>query len=575
MIKGIIFDFNRTLYLPEINKIPEKTVQLLNKLKNEGFGMALLAKKEKNRNKLIEKVSFFFIIIKQVNKKSEKDFIYILDKLNFKKKEAIVIGDRIKSEIKIANKAGIKTIWYRNGKFKDELPNNKYEYPNYTITEIEELPKLLNRLNLRQNIMELQLPKGTKDIPVEKKIIKNKVVNALNKVFEIYGYSPLETPILERYETLAGKYAGGSEILKEMFKLKDQGKRVLGLRYDLTVPFARYIAMNPNIKMPFKRYQIGQVFRDGPIKLGRYREFWQCDVDVVGVMEMSAEAELLALTKDCFQKMGLDVIIKINNRKLLNGILISLGIKNIEDVILTIDKIEKIPLSDFKKELRKKKSKENQIKEIIKIFKENEIDSIKGKIDNEEGRQGIKEIKKLQEFLKILEVNAKIDISLARGLSYYTGTVFEVFLKDSEIKGSVAAGGRYDKMIGNFIGKGEYPAVGISFGLDVVCDAIKKTEKLTVADVYIIPIRNLDKCFKIAKVLRKSDIKVDIDLMEKGLSKNLEYANVKKIPYVLICGPDELNQNKVKLKDMITGKEELISLKDIVDKLKDLVKYDL
>ena len=162
MIKGIIFDFNRTLYLPEINKIPEKTVQLLNKLKSEGFRMALLAKKEKNRNKLIEKVSSFFFLIKQVSKKSNKEFINILKKMNLKKKEAIVIGDRIKSEIKIANKAGIKTIWYRNGKFKDELPNSKYEYPNYTITEIEELPKLLNRLNLRKKYHGSSISKRNK-----------------------------------------------------------------------------------------------------------------------------------------------------------------------------------------------------------------------------------------------------------------------------------------------------------------------------------------------------------------------------------------------------------------------------
>ena len=419
--------------------------------------------------------------------------------------------------------------------------------------------------------MKLQLAKGTKDIPVEKKIIKNKVVNTLKRAFEVYGYSPLETPILERYETLSGKFAGGSEILKETFKLKDQGKRLLGLRYDLTVPFSRYIAMNPGIKMPFKRYQIGQVFRDGPIKLGRYREFWQCDVDIVGVKQVSAESELLALTKDCFNRLGLNVIIKINNRKLLNGILNSLDIKKIEDVILTIDKIEKIPLKDFKKEL-KTKCNDKQVKEIIKIFKENKIDSIKGKIDNEEGRQGIREIKKLQMYLTILGVDAKIDISLARGLSYYTGTVFEVFLKDSKINSSVAAGGRYDKMISQFMGKDDYPAVGISFGLDVICDVIKQKEKLTVADVYIIPIRNLDKCLVIARKLRKSNIKTDIDLLEKGLSRNLEYANVKKIPYVLICGPDELKQDKVKLKDMTTGKEELININEIVDELKELIK---
>ena len=174
--------------------------------------------------------------------------------------------------------------------------------------------------------MELQNAKGTKDIPPEEKIIKQKIVDTLKEVFELYGFNPIETPLLERYETIAAKYAGGAEILKETFKLKDQGKRELALRYDLTVPFSRFVGMNPNLKMPFKRYQIGRVFRDGPIKLGRYREFWQCDVDVVGTKSMKADAECLSIAKEAFKRLNLNVIIKVNNRKILDSMLEYAGV---------------------------------------------------------------------------------------------------------------------------------------------------------------------------------------------------------------------------------------------------------
>ncbi|MBI1968963.1 ATP phosphoribosyltransferase regulatory subunit, partial [Candidatus Woesearchaeota archaeon] len=176
--------------------------------------------------------------------------------------------------------------------------------------------------------MELQTAKGVRDIPPEEKLLKNQVVRTIQAVFELYGFQPLETPILERYETLTAKFAAGeaSDALKETFKLKDQGDRDLGLRFDLTVPLARYIAMNPMLKLPFKRYELGPVFRDGPIKLGRYREFWQCDADIIGASSLLAEAELLALVQTVFNKLQLDVVIKVNNRKILNGLLEQSGI---------------------------------------------------------------------------------------------------------------------------------------------------------------------------------------------------------------------------------------------------------
>ena len=175
--------------------------------------------------------------------------------------------------------------------------------------------------------MELQLPKGTRDFAPEEKIARDKVVNILKDVFELYGFAPLETPVIERFDVLSSKYAGGAEILKETFKLKDQGNRELGLRYDLTVPMCRFVGMNPNIKMPFKRYQIGEVFRDGPIASARYRQFTQCDVDVVSSSSMATDAEIVSLIYAAFKKLDFEVTIKVNNRKLLNDILDYCGIE--------------------------------------------------------------------------------------------------------------------------------------------------------------------------------------------------------------------------------------------------------
>ncbi|MBW2976174.1 histidine--tRNA ligase [Candidatus Woesearchaeota archaeon] len=419
--------------------------------------------------------------------------------------------------------------------------------------------------------MTLQLPKGTRDFSPEEAIAKDKIVNALKEVFELYGYSPLETPAFERYDILASKYAGGEEILKEAFKFKDQGKRDLGLRYDLTVPLARYIGTNPNIKMPFKRYQIGEVFRDGPVEKARYRQFTQCDADIVGIKNMTAEAEIIALAQRAFKKLGFDSTIKINNRKLLNGLLLKIGVKKekLETAILSIDKLEKFGLDTVKKELREKKISNETVANIVKIInitgsnneKISKIKKITGK------SEGIEEIEELLSLLGILNVNAELDISLARGLSYYTGTVIEVYLKNSKVKTAVCAGGRYDKMIGSFLRNLDYPAVGISFGLDRIYDAYAekaKEAKKTVAKVFIIPINTLKESLKIAEELRNENVKADIDLAGKGPSKNLQYASRMGIPYVIFIGEEELKQNKVKLRDMKTGKEQLMDAGELV-----------
>jgi histidyl-tRNA synthetase len=417
----------------------------------------------------------------------------------------------------------------------------------------------------------MALPKGTRDLSQGEAIVRNKIVNTLKKVFELYGYSPLETPIFEKYDILASKYAGGAEILKETFKLKDQGKRDLGLRYDLTVPMCRFVGMNQNIKLPFKRYAIGEVFRDGPVEKARYRQFTQCDVDVVGIKGMQADSEIIALSQRVFKRLDFELVIKVNNRKLLNDLLENAGVKKdkLETVILSIDKLDKFGLEAVEKELKQKNIDGTTIKNIKKIINiqgsnKDKIDKIK-KISN--NSEGINEIEELISLLDILKVNIDFDVSLARGLSYYTGTIIEVYLKNSSVKSSVCAGGRYDKIIGSFIGKGDYPAVGISFGLDRIYDAYiekSKSEQKTVTKVYIVPLGTFNESLKIAEELRNENVEVDIDLAGKGPSKNLQYANSLGIPYVLFVGNEELKQGKVKLKDMKSGKEQMMNAEELV-----------
>ncbi len=419
---------------------------------------------------------------------------------------------------------------------------------------------------------ELQRARGTRDVLPENQIIRTKIISILKETFELFGYSPLETPVIERFEVLSSKYAGGAEILKETFKLKDQGGRDLALRYDLTVPLARLVGMNPQLKMPFKRYQIGEVFRDGPVSLGRYRQFMQCDVDIIGCKDMAADAECINIAAVAFKELGLTIEIRISNRKILNALLEKAGIEENkkDEVILSIDKLEKFGKETVIDELKEKNISEKTINELIQILtiqgkNEEKLDKIKELIPDNEG---LKEIEELMNYLKILDINFIFDVSLARGLSYYTGTIFETFIKASKIKTAVCSGGRWDKMIGEFLGRGDYPAVGISFGLDRIFDAYLEKNPIkqkTVTKIFIIPIGTLKRSLKIAKKLREVKIKVDIDLTGRGPSKNLNYANSLGIPYVLFIGENELKENKVKLKNMDAGEENLFSIEEVID----------
>lgn len=418
--------------------------------------------------------------------------------------------------------------------------------------------------------MKLERARGTRDFSFGEALQRQQIVRTLRQVFELYGYNPLETPVIERFDTLASKYAGGDEILKETFKLADQGGRDLGLRYDLTVPMCRFIATNPNLKMPFKRYQIGEVFRDGPLKIGRYREFAQCDVDAVGIKSMAADAEMVEIAQDVFKQLQLNVTIKVNNRKLLNGIIAAAGIKaeKAETTILTLDKLEKLGQQAVEKELAEKGVPAAAIKQLMALVatkgsSSDKIRKLETEIGSGEGKEGIEELRQL---LKSVEdqANVEFDPSLARGLSYYTGTVFEAFLKGSEITSAVAAGGRYDRMIGSFVGSGrEYPAVGISFGLDIIEDAIRiagKEKKKTTTIAYVIPIKAVAEAKKIANQLRKKGINTDIDMNNRDIKKNLEYAAAVGIPYAILIGEKEVKSGKITLRDMKTGKEETVTL---------------
>jgi len=421
----------------------------------------------------------------------------------------------------------------------------------------------------------LQLAKGVRDFLPEKKIAREKIVTILKNVFEIFGYSPIETPILERFSLFSYKYIQGeeSDVLKEAFKLQDNGKRKLILRTELTPSLARFIGMNQNLKMPFKRYQIGQVFRDGPIKLGRYREFWQCDVDVVGIKNEIIDAEIIELALEVFKKLNLEIEIKINSRKILNAILNQVKIPEaIQDqVIISIDKLNKISENEVKEELKKKNlsiENINKILELINIKGKNnqeKINSLKKILVNQEG---LLEIEKTLSYLDDKE-NVIFLPNLARGLAYYTGNVFEIFLKDkNKINCSLAGGGRYDKMIGNFLNsQKEIPAIGISFGLETIFDALeilKKENKKTVVDILFIPLgeQNIKSGLKIIKKLRNKGYKIDMDYLFRSLSKALQYANDMGIEKVLIFGDDERKNNEICLKNMKTGKQENIKIID-------------
>lgn len=419
---------------------------------------------------------------------------------------------------------------------------------------------------------ELKNVKGTADFLPEEQIVRNQIINELKTTFELYGYLPLETPILCYYDLLASKYAGGSEILKEVYKLKDQGNRDLGLRYDLTVPFSKVLGMMKEPILPFRRYEIGKVFRDGPIKLGRNREFYQCDIDVCGIEVITAEAEMFSLSIYAYHKLGIDIDLRWNNRKFLSGIMIECNISKISETILIVDKLEKIGKEDVFKELKKLGLEEKSINKLFDYFELtiNEIETLK--TTNETLLEGIKEIIDLNNYLKEMHLidNCTFKPFLARGLEIYTGTVWEVFDKKNRVTSSLGGGGRFDNIITNFIDNGtKYPAVGMCFGLEPIYAILKEEKKFIKSpyDLYIYSFVITPNILSLAQTLRQNKIKVIVEMNNIKLKKAMNYANKNKIPYVLIVGEDEIKDNLYSFKNMETGIQETLKIDEIIEKL--------
>lgn len=430
--------------------------------------------------------------------------------------------------------------------------------------------------------MEIENVKGGYDyLPKEQKI-RNYINDTLKTVFEEYGYTSIETPILCYYDILAGKYDENNDLLNEIYKLSDQGKRKLGLRYDLTVPFSKLIALNKNkITMPFKRYEIAKVFRDGPIKAGRDREFTQCDVDVVGIEGQMIEAELVSLYVEAFKKLKIDVEIKYNSRKLMNGLILECGVADelTSKTITIIDKIEKLSKADFNKALLEIGLNEDQSEKLQEYFSLS-LEQISEMFKNSENvvlNEGLKELNELNDYLTILNLQnyCKFTSSLARGQDYYTGTVFEVYEKNGKLNCSIGGGGRYDKIITDFINDGNvYPAVGVSFGLTSLYEILKDRAEFSsksLLDFYIIPMGTEKESLKLAIELRKQGYKVDISMNGRKLKKCLDYANKANIPYVVILGEDEINNEKFVVKDMINKSQIEVSFNDTKN-IKQLLK---
>ena len=420
--------------------------------------------------------------------------------------------------------------------------------------------------------LELKNVKGCNDFGGEDEIIRNYISDTLRKNFEKYGYKPLSTSMLCYYDLLSLKYNEDNDILKEIYKVTDQANRNLALRYDLTVPFAKYISLNRNINLPYKRYEIGKVYRDGPVKQGRAREFIQCDVDCVGVEGQMVEVELITLFVDGFKDLGIDIIIKYNNRKIMIGIIKQCEIpeRKITETITIVDKFEKLTKQEITQEFLNIGLISEQIDSLIRYLNMN-FEQIKEEF-KETGnialKNGIQEVDELNKYIENLNLNKYVQFTatLARGQEYYTGTIFEVYQKEGNIKSSIGGGGRYDNMIGDFIGNGKkYPAVGTSFGLDVIFEILKNNKNLGKNNIefYIIPMKNKVQALIIADMLRKRNINVDIEMNEKKVKKSLEYANKEKIPYVVIIGDEEIKEGKVILKNMKTGEQRKIDIKMI------------
>lgn len=422
--------------------------------------------------------------------------------------------------------------------------------------------------------MKLMNVKGTFDYLPKDMNIRNQIIDTLRKNFDLYGYAPIETPIINYYDLLSYKYEDDAEILSEIYRLTDQGERDLGLRYDLTVPFCKVVAMNKNLNMPFRRYEIGRVFRNGPVKLGRTREFYQCDIDVVGIDNRFIEAEQISMAIKIFKDLGIDIIVKYNNRKLMSGLILYTDIEEdkINKVISVIDKLEKVQKEELYEMLINLQIPREKIDNLLNIFTK-EIDYYK-EISEENNliKEGVSELEELNQYLKDLNIlgNCIFTPTLARGLSIYTGVVFEFYDKEKRVQSAIGAGGRYNKIITNFINDGkEYPAVGLSFGLEPIFVILKEMNKFRrLIDIYMVPLDTNTETLKLANIFRENGYRVLIEMNKKKIGKCFEYAERENIKYVMILGENEINTNIFKIKDMEEKNEYSFTKEELLTYLK-------
>jgi histidyl-tRNA synthetase len=446
------------------------------------------------------------------------------------------------------------------------------------------------------------IPKGTRDFSPVEMAKRNYIFDKIREVFRLYGYQQIETPAMEMLSTLMGKY--GEEGDKLLFKIQNSGdyfkgitdEELLsrdaaklaskfcekGLRYDLTVPFARYVVMHRDeVTFPFKRYQIQPVWRADRPQKGRYREFYQCDADVVGSNSLLNEVELMQMVDVIFSRLGIRVAIKINNRKILSGIAQIIGeADKIVDITVAIDKLDKIGLDNVNSELREKGISEEAIKKLQPIIllsgsNTEKIATLKDVLSASEiGIKGVEESEYIINNLRNLELRneVELDLTLARGLNYYTGAIFEVKALDVQI-GSITGGGRYDNLTGVF-GLEGVSGVGISFGADRIFDVLNQLElypKEAVNSTQILFVnfgdKEMDYILPVLSKIRTAGISVEVYPDAAKMKKQMAYANAKQIPYVAIVGENEINEGKITLKNMETGEQNLISPEDLINRV--------